>query len=135
MYHALVKKLVRDAFAALNRGDYQRVVAAFDERAVLTFPGDHDLAGCFEGADAIKAWFELLGRRLPGLNLRPRSVLVEGFPWDTRVATLFEASATLANGASYRNEGVQLLRLRWGRVLEERLYEDTQTLAKALQPR
>jgi ketosteroid isomerase-like protein len=41
-------------------------------------------------------------------------------------------SATLADGRPYANEGMQFMRLRWGKVLEDRLYEDTQAVARAL---
>jgi ketosteroid isomerase-like protein len=133
VYHAAVRKVVRRAFAAVSQGDYERVVAAFDDQAALTFAGDHELAGTFKGREAIRDWFERVFRFFPDLKLEPDAILVEGFPWDTRVATRFRARATLPGGSPYQNEGVQLLRLRWGRVLEERLYEDTQAVAKAIQ--
>jgi ketosteroid isomerase-like protein len=132
VYHAGVKKVVRRAFAAVSRGDYERVVAAFDKRATLTFPGDNELGGTFTGREAIRSWFERVFRFFPDLKLEPQVILVEGFPWDTRVATRFRAGAMLPDGSAYQNEGVQLLRLRWGRVIEERLYEDTQAVAKAV---
>ena len=133
MYHASVKKAVRRAFAVISRGGYEAVVRGFDPRAVLTFPGEHGLAGTFEGRDAIRGWFERLLDSFPNLTLQPTTIVVEGFPWDTKVATLFRAEATLPDGAAYHNEGIQFLRLRWGRVIEERLYEDTQAVARALE--
>lgn len=64
--------------------------------------------------------------------MTPLTITVSGWPWDTVAATRFSVRATLPGGAIYRNEGMQLLRLRWGRVVEGRLYEDTQLLAAAL---
>ena len=132
MYHRVVKRNLRNTFAAVSRGDQQAVVRAFAPDAALSFAGDHALAGTFEGRDAIQEWFRRLFRCFPDLTLDPEKIVVEGFPWDTSVATRFRVRATLPTGARYTNEGMQLLRIRWGRVVEERLYEDTQALSTAL---
>jgi ketosteroid isomerase-like protein len=133
MYHAAVKRLTKRTYAALSRGQYDRVVRSFAPNATLTFAGDHALGGTFKGADAIGGWFERLFRVFPDLGLHPDRIVVEGGPWNTRVATCFRVTATLPNGASYRNEGMQFLNIRWGRVIEDRLVEDTQALTAALQ--
>ena len=64
-------------------------------------------------------------RLFPGIRIEPQTVVVNGWPWNTVVATHLAISATLADGRAYRNEGMQLLRLRWGRVVEDLIYEDT----------
>jgi hypothetical protein len=68
----------------------------------------------------------------PGIRIEPRDVVVNGWPWNTVVATHLEISATLADGRPYRNEGMQLLRLRWGRVVEDLIFEDTLKLDQEL---
>ena len=132
MYHRVVRKNLRATFAAVSRGDQQAVIRAFAPSASLSFAGHHALAGIFEGRDAIHEWFGRLFRCFPDLKLDPEKIVVDGFPWDTTVATRFRVGATLPTGARYTNEGMQLLRIRWGRVVEERLYEDTQALSEAL---
>ena len=132
MYHPAVKRNLRRTFDAVSRGDRRSVVRAFAPEAVLSFPGDHALAGTFEGRKAIGEWFGRLFSCFPDLDLNPERIVVEGFPWDTSVATHFRVGATLPNGVRYANEGMQLLRIRWGRVFEERIFEDTQALADAL---
>jgi ketosteroid isomerase-like protein len=132
MYHAMVKKNARATYRALSRGDRDKVVSSFAPDALLTFSGDHALGGSFRGRDAIRGWFERLFACFPDLEFRPHTIVVEGFPWNTSVATRFAVSATLPNGKPYSNEGMQFLRIRWGRVTEDRLYEDTQALADAL---
>ena len=64
-----------------------------------------------------------------------QQVVVAGGPWHTRVTTRFLVRAPRPDGSLYTNEGVQLLRLRWGRIVEDRLYEDTQLLAEELATR
>jgi hypothetical protein len=66
------------------------------------------------------------------MTFTPETIVVDGFPWDTRVATRFEVSASLPGGARYSNRGMQYVRLRWGRVVEDYLYEDTHVLRAAL---
>ena len=51
---------------------------------------------------------------------------------ETTVATHLVISATLADGRPYSNEGMQLLRLRWGRVVEDLIFEDTLKLDAVL---
>jgi ketosteroid isomerase-like protein len=132
MYHRVVKTNLRKTFAAVSRGDGKTVMRAFAPDAALFFAGDHALGGTFQGRAAIGAWFERLFTTFPDLQLEPEKIVVEGFPWDTSVATRFTVTATLPTGGAYMNEGMQLLRIRWGRVVEERLYEDTQALSRAL---
>jgi ketosteroid isomerase-like protein len=132
MYHALVKKNARSTYRALSRGDHERVVSSFAPAAVLSFSGTHPLGGTFHGRAAISEWFERLFACFPDLELRPETIVVEGFPWNTSVATRFHVTATLPSGKTYSNEGMQFLRIRWGRLTEDRLYEDTQALAEAL---
>jgi ketosteroid isomerase-like protein len=131
VYHALVKRTARSTYEALSRGDYEDVVKSFAPDALLFFAGDHALGGTFRG-DAIRGWFERLFACFPDLKLQPQTIVVEGFPWNTSVATRFQVTATLPLGKSYTNAGMQLLRIRWGRIVEDRIYEDTQVLAAAL---
>lgn len=132
MYRSIVKRVARRTYRALSRGDYERVLRSFAPDALLTFPGDHALSGTFEGRDVIRQWFVRLFATFPDLRLDPETILVNGSPWNTVVATRFTATATAPNGRPYVNNGMQFLRLRWGRVVEDVLYEDTQLVAAAL---
>ena len=62
-----------------------------------------------------------------GLKLRPQEVVVSGPPWRMTVCTWFTDHATGADGqVVYRNEGVLVDKLVWGRVKEHVSFEDTQ---------
>jgi hypothetical protein len=67
-------------------------------------------------------------RRFPGIQIVPREVVVNGWPWNTTIATHLVISAPRPGGREYRNEGMQLLRLSWGRVVEDLIFEDTLAL-------
>ena len=69
----------------------------------------------------------------PDLAIEPEAIVVNGPPWSITVATRFRVTATLADGEPYFNRGMQYLRLRGPRVLEDRLYEDTEILRAAIE--
>lgn len=133
MYRTLVRRRVRHGFRLLSTGRLDALAAQFARGAVFVFPGEHRLAGERHGPAEIRAWFEDMRRALPEFRLVPREIVVEGAPWRTRVATHFDVVATLADGSAYRNEGMQFLEIRWGRVHQDRLFEDTQIVAAALE--
>jgi ketosteroid isomerase-like protein len=132
MYKTIVRSQVRRAYAKLSRGEYEKVVDRFAPDAVFCMAGDHALGGENHGRDEILEWFRRAWRLFPDLRLEPHTITVSGGPWNTVIGTRFFVSASLPGGRQYRNEGMQFLRLRWGRAVEDRLYEDTQLLAEAL---
>jgi ketosteroid isomerase-like protein len=125
MYKFIVRQIVRRTFARLSAGDYEAVVKQFGPRSRFLFSGDHALGGQRHGQEAVRKWFQEMLRSFPGIRIEPQHVVVNGWPWRTTVATHLAISATLADGRPYRNEGMQLLRLRWGRVVEDLIFEDT----------
>jgi ketosteroid isomerase-like protein len=132
MYKFFVRQMVRRAYRQMSEGDYEAVLKQFGPATVFEFAGSHELGGERRGVTAIRPVFERIFDRFPDLRLEPHAIVVNGMPWNTTVAVRFRVRATV-NGEPYANEGVQFLRLSWGRVVEDRLYEDTQKLATALE--
>jgi ketosteroid isomerase-like protein len=135
MYKLIVKRIVRRAFARLSEGDYEPVVRQFGPQSRFLFAGDHALGGERRGQDAVRDWFRQMLGLFPGIRIEPQDVVVNGWPWNTVVATHLSISATLPDGRPYRNEGMQLLRLRFGRVVEDLIFEDTLKLDAELKRR
>lgn len=52
--------------------------------------------------------------------------------WNTRLALSWTDRGTAADGVDYENNGVHLLRLRWGRLVELTASLDTQHLEHTL---
>jgi ketosteroid isomerase-like protein len=125
VYRFIVKRIVRRTFRRLSEGGYEVVVRQFGPESRFMFSGDHALGGERRGQDAVREWFREVQRLFPGIRIEPLDVVVNGWPWNTVIATHLAISATLADGRPYRNEGMQLLRLRWGRVVEDLVFEDT----------
>ena len=132
MYRALVRTIVRRTYADVTAATYDRVVDGFASDALLVMLGEHPFAGERRGREVIRAWFRDVFALFPDFRLAAAEVIASGPPWNATVATRFRVSGTFPDGAPYRNEGMQFLRLRWGRVLEDRLYEDTQHLVAQL---
>lgn len=120
----LVAQYVRFNVRRMLRGELDGLVAQFHPRAELVFPGRSSFAGTFRGRDAIAAWL----RRF--VSMRPeyivRDVLVAGFPWNMRVS--YWVSDRI--GRHYNNEAVVYLRLRWFRVVQQRVFLDTERVVE-----
>jgi ketosteroid isomerase-like protein len=104
-------------------------------RVIFSFIGPAPLGGERRGVGAAREWFQCLFSYFPGIQFTVRHVIVQGWPWNTLVATQLSVAAPRADGSMYQNEAMQFLHLRWGKVVEDRLYEDTYKLASELQQR
>ena len=135
MYTAIVRRIVRGGFRALSMGNYEQVLRQFHSQVVLSFAGSSLIGGEHHGIEAARVWFAQLFSLFPGLQFTVHTVIIQGWPWNTHVATRFSLIAPHPDGHPYENEGMQFLRLRWGKVMEDRLYEDTQKLAYELRRR
>jgi ketosteroid isomerase-like protein len=131
MYSWVVGRIIRRQFGRLSAGDWRTPVKMFAPDAVLRFPGDHALAGEFRGREAIHEWFDRAWT-LFDMDFTVDDVAVAGPPWNLRIATRWRNDPRAADGRVFPNRGMQYLRLRFGRVVEDELYEDTQVLADAV---
>ena len=132
MYKFIVKRIARRMFRRLSRGEYEPIVRQFTSESRFMFAGEHALGGERRGQEAVRQWFQETLRLFPGLQIVPQDVVVNGWPWNTVIATHLAISAPRPDGREYRNEGMQLLRLRWGRVVEDLIFEDTLKLEAEL---
>ena len=128
MYSWIVGRALRVLEKRLNGGDVPALMKAFDDDAHLVFPGDNSFSGDHRGKSAIGAWI----RRF--VSLRPsfavHDVAAAGPPWNMRIMFRFSDRIVTPGGWEYRNEGMEFLRLRWGKVVEQRVYLDTQKVAE-----
>src|SRR5579862_8669588 len=131
MYHSMVKRIVRDGFQKLSQGDSTAILSKFAPDAHFVFAGDHALAADFHDLEKIRQWFARLLVLFPGIQFEVREITVSGMPWDTLVATQLAIHANLRDGSSYQNYALQVVRLSWGRILEDYVYEDTHVLVGA----
>lgn len=126
MYHTIVKKLAIQSFENLNRGDYESVLKNISPSITHTFSGNHALGGTRHSVEAMRKWFERLYMLSPGLSFEIKNVAVSGFPWNTTIAVEWVDRATPADGSHYVNEGVHIIKMKWGKVVYLHAYLDTQ---------
>ncbi len=133
MYHQIVASIVRQGFIDISAGQFENVLAKFAPNIVFSFLGDHALGGEKHGLEAVRKWFAQIHGFFPNLRITPTSIVVSGWAWNTVVITHFTVQASLPNATQYNNQGLQILRIRWGKIVEDRLFEDTAKLQNALQ--
>ena len=128
----IVASKARATWRRIAEGDLEAASDMAHADMRFGFIGHTAFGADLRGKDAFLAWFRAAAERLPGLTFQVHDVLVGGWPWNTRVAVRLAISAPLPDGTTYRNEGVQWLRLRWGRMVDDWVLEDTVALQQAL---
>ena len=132
IYRSIVERKLRHAFEALNQGEHAPVLAAFGAPVEHVFFGSHALAGTRREMSSIVPWYERLKTVFPDLHFEIESLAVTGLPWNTVAMVEWRDHFTLRDGTRRGNQGVHVLRLKWGKVVSLRVYCDTQVLASVL---
>jgi ketosteroid isomerase-like protein len=141
MYKTAVRALVRHSIAKLNQGDPSLILKLASPDAELSFPGDNSWAAMHRpvvkgrnrhvthrGIDECSAF----ARRFvdEGIQFAIEDILVNGPPWNTRVALRAHDFIAGSNGNDvYNNRAIAFMEIRWGRIVRWEDYEDTQRVA------
>ncbi|MBL8163051.1 MAG: nuclear transport factor 2 family protein [Anaerolineae bacterium] len=128
MYHQVVRRIIQGAFRHLNQHNPEQVVAMFAPTLIHSFAGESALGGVRSSPETSIQWYQRLFRLFPDLRFKVNSIVIAGQPWDTRAAIQFRVELTPPYGGHYSNEVAQFIRIRWGRITELYLYEDTHKL-------
>lgn len=133
MYYRIVRRTLEDGFRRFNQGDPEGILGKFAPDAHFRFFGSHAMAANLATSGAIRQWFERILRLFPGITITPTDIRVSGMPWNTLVVAQLAIRANLSDGRPYSNTAMQMIRLRWGQVVEDLVYEDTYVLVNELQ--
>ncbi|MVN22205.1 nuclear transport factor 2 family protein [Mucilaginibacter arboris] len=133
MYHYIVKKLVKKSFKLVNERRFDELIKDMAPNVKHTFAGDHAMGGVRHDRIAVKAWLERLARLTPNLYITVKHINVIGWPHNTLAIVRWTATATLNNGDSYLNKGVHFITLKWGKVVELDVHEDTLVVFNGLE--
>lgn len=133
MYHWIVRRKIAETFGYLNQHDVDKVVGIFDPALTHSFAGESALGGVRKSSALARLWYQRLFRLFPTIAFKVHHVVIAGLPWDTRVAVRFQVEVNTPQEAPYHNEVAQFLRIRWGRITEMYLYEDTRKLEAFLE--
>jgi ketosteroid isomerase-like protein len=132
MYHAIVRRKLRDVFSGLNDGRAQAVTDELSKDAIHYFVGDHALSGTRRTPEAIFQWYERLFRLLPDIRFDIEDIYVEGPPWSTLAVVFWRETNSGTDGVRTTNEGANVVRIVWGRVVSVHIYTDTHVLLQTL---
>jgi len=133
MYSYIVKTKIRQTFDDVNNHRWDKAVEAVAPHVHHRVSGAHALGGERHSKEALRRWFERLGRVLPTLRIKVNNIWVIGWPWHTNVFVEWDATAKLLNGdGAYVNRGLHVFTLRWGRVYALEEFQDSQEAARGL---
>lgn len=132
LYSSIVKKKIRETFDHVNNHRWDEAVKSAAPHVHHRVSGTHALAGERHSKEALRRWFERLGRVLPNLQIKVNNVWVKGWPWHTTVFAQWDGTATLLNGDPYVNRGLHVFTLRWGRLHALEEFYDSQATARGL---
>jgi len=133
--------MIRRSIRALNAGDYGPTLAVFAADATLTFPGDNSWSRQFRPPQPGRAAspthrgrgeIEAFLRRYVdhGIQMEVDDILVNGPPWNTRVAVRVRDWIPVEGGDdAYNNRAVLMARLSWGKIQDQEDYEDSERVS------
>ena len=122
------RRLLRRNASGLMAGDVDGFLRFYADDATLVFPGRNSWGPEYRGRDEIERF---LKRFLAvGLQGELHEILVSGPPWNTTVCARFDDHATAPDGTTvYENRAVIFLKVAWGKVRYEEVFEDTERVA------
>lgn len=141
MYKAAVRTLVRHGMNGLNAGDPEFLLRLAAPDIELTFSGDNSWSAMHRpvqkgrtafvthrGVDEARSFAERFIAE--GIQVEIEDILVNGPPWNTRVAVRARDYIPGRDGSdTYNNRFVDFIQIRWGRMLRFEVYEDSERVA------
>ena len=112
--------------AAVERGDFDQVLRQFRPDGELVFVSRTALGARLTGKADLRRWFERFRRLLPDPRFDVQRLVIGGPVWNQRLAAHVIIRSRVA-GEPYENQFAQFLTLRWGKVTEDLILEDTAT--------
>jgi len=141
MYKASVRALMRYSVRKLNEGDADLFLRLAAPDAYIAFPGDNSWSTMFRpahkdrychathrGRTEVRAFADRFVDE--GLQFEIEDILVNGPPWNTRIALRVHSYKPAPDGPDeYCNRAIALLEVRWGKLVAWEDYEDTERVA------
>jgi ketosteroid isomerase-like protein len=130
MLSGLAKKMLDRNLAQLNAGDYRPLLRMDADDIRFRFPGDSSWSGEIVGKAGLARWLQRFVDT--GLQISADEVVVGGPPWRMTLCLRGQDSLRSPEGELvYENRYVIWGHMRWFKLQEYEVYEDTQR-SKAL---
>jgi ketosteroid isomerase-like protein len=133
MYHAIVKRIARKNFERVSEKNFDALLNDCAPNIHHRFGGNHALGGERHDREALRQWFGRLGRLGKHLKLTVEDVWVKGLPHDSTIILRWSATDVLPDGSPYKNRGVHIVKMKWGKVVDIDAHEDSQAVAENLE--
>jgi SnoaL-like domain len=141
MYKAIVRMMVRRNVAQLNAGNAGPMLKMAAKNVELRFPGENSWSTMFHpvtkgrnahathrGLAECQAFADRFAAN--GIQFKLEDIMVNGGPWNTRVAMRLHSFLPRPDGTdAYNNRAMAVLELRWGKLVVWEDYEDTERVA------
>ena len=128
MYSWIVRQALRRLETQLSGGKVDKLIGAYADDAVMVFPGDNSWSGEHRGKPAIRRWLERFTAVKPTFVLGDAAVA--GPPWNMRIMFSFSDRIVAPDGFEYRNQGMEYVRMRLGKIVEHRVHLDTEKVTE-----
>ena len=126
MYHAIMKSKLRQVFEELNQRNYDPVLSSLAPSFKHSFAGQHCLGGERSSLPAYRQWFQRLFEVFPDIKFEITNLVVHGPPWNTWVTVEWNDRLTTKDGVTRANSGAHVMRFKWTKATEVRIYVDTE---------
>lgn len=140
MYKTLVRAVVRQGITRLNAGDPTFLLKTAHPDAEIAFPGYNSWStmhrpaekgrhrhATHRGIDECQAFADRFVNE--GVQFHVEDILVNGPPWNLRIALRVHDFVSGPDGDRYNNRAVAFLELKWGKLHSWEDYEDTERVA------
>jgi ketosteroid isomerase-like protein len=122
VYRWLVARITRWAVLELVSGGSSLPLRLIAPDVRFTFPGTSSFAADTATSAEMTAWIRRFASLRPKYEIT--DILVAGPPWNTRIAVRLRDRI----GDDYSNEGMQYLHMRWGKMVAEEVFIDTERI-------
>jgi ketosteroid isomerase-like protein len=121
----LAGKMIARNMKAIREGDMGPTVALYADDVKFRFPGKNSFAPGAGSKGELEEWLRRFIRL--GLQIYPDGVMVTGFPWKQTIAVRGHVHLDDPDdGRVYANRYVIWGQMRWGKMHEYEVYEDTE---------
>jgi uncharacterized protein len=123
-------RIIQGAYAAFQRGDIEAVLSSIGDDIMFTVPGPQQMptAGTWRGLSGMREFFATLAREIEFTEFNPREYVMSG----DRVVVIGNYAARIKrNDRNVASEWVMAWRMRDGKAVEFREYNDTLAIAEA----
>ncbi len=124
-------EVVQRTYEAVGRGDVPAVLDLLTDDVEWVFQGPSTIpfAGTRRGREGAEEFFSLVGKTLEFEQFEPREIVAQG---DTVAVVGHERSLIKSTGRRFEQEWAHIYTLRGGKIARFWAFEDTATLAGAL---